>query len=138
MQMTGLLLLWAPELYGPCRVAHAWQLSASVTLPSGLLQDQFAKHIDFEPIAAQIMAPKERKMTPKMFAYQLTQRCLQSPQHIVLPEVRWLLQFASRGPNTCCWSDCITGLPVQVLMLQSASLPGFRCPLPVKATSDRI
>eukprot|EP00891_Asterochloris_glomerata_P000462 jgi/Astpho2/462/Aster-03507 len=43
-------------------------------------------HINFEPMAAQIMAPKERKMTPKMFAYQLTQRCLQNPQHIVLPE----------------------------------------------------
>ena len=55
------------------------------------------KHINLEPMAAHIMAPKERKMTPKMFAYQLTQRCLQNPQHIVLPEVRGLQRSASCG-----------------------------------------
>ena len=89
MQVTSLLLPRAPELSWAlsCGICLAAFL-ASVTLPPGLLQDLFAKHINFEPMAAQIMAPKERKMTPKMFAYQLTQRCLQNPQHIVLPEVR--------------------------------------------------
>lgn len=51
------------------------------------MQELFNRHIHLDTIEQKLKAPKEAHMTPKMFMYTISQKCLENPQRIVLPEV---------------------------------------------------
>ena len=37
------------------------------------------RHVDAEALATELAAPRDQRLTPKMFIHQIMQRCLQSP-----------------------------------------------------------
>lgn len=45
------------------------------------------RHVDAEALATELAAPRDQRLTPKMFMHQIMQQCLEQPQNIVLPEV---------------------------------------------------